>query len=128
MHALRWRSTECLPTGTLGSTRRTDDEEVLTRYSVVYEQGDTSWGAYVRDLPGCMAAGKSRQEVEALIVQVIAAYLQDLRNSDSRYPSPAATPGWSRSDKLPQRPPEPGRLSSTWWYRGERGDQRSSKP
>ena len=41
------------------------------RYSVVYEQGDTSWRAYVPDLPGCVAVGADRAEVEALIVEAI---------------------------------------------------------
>jgi len=27
------------------------------RYPVVYEQGDSSWGAYVSDPPGCVAVG-----------------------------------------------------------------------
>jgi predicted RNase H-like HicB family nuclease len=34
------------------------------RYLVVIEEGATSFGAYVPDLPGCVAAGKTR--VEAL--------------------------------------------------------------
>jgi predicted RNase H-like HicB family nuclease len=41
------------------------------RYSVVYKQGDTSWGAYVPDLPGCVAVGATRAEVETLIVEAI---------------------------------------------------------
>lgn len=49
------------------------------RYSLVYEQGDTSWGAYVSDLPGCVAVGDSRAEVEVLMVEAIGAYLDDLR-------------------------------------------------
>lgn len=27
------------------------------RYSIVCEQGGTSWGAYVPDFPGCVAVG-----------------------------------------------------------------------
>ena len=51
------------------------------RYSVVYEQGDTSWGASVPDLPGCVAAGADRAEVETLIVEAIGAYLARLRST-----------------------------------------------
>ena len=74
MHALRCWSTEYLPPGG-GSTRQTGDEEGLICYSVVYVQGDTSWGEYVPDLPGCVTVGASRAEVERLIVEAIVAYL-----------------------------------------------------
>ena len=32
------------------------------RYMVVIERGETSWGAHVPDLPGCVAVGESREE------------------------------------------------------------------
>ena len=37
------------------------------RYMVVVEQGPSSFGAYVPDLPGCVAVGSSKQEVLQLI-------------------------------------------------------------
>ena len=37
------------------------------RYMFTVEHGETSWGAYVPDLPGCIAAGGSREEVLELI-------------------------------------------------------------
>ena len=33
------------------------------RYMVVIEQGQASFGAYVPDLPGCIATGESAKEV-----------------------------------------------------------------
>ena len=33
-------------------------------YTVIYEKGPTSWGAYVPDLPGVISVGDSRDEVE----------------------------------------------------------------
>jgi predicted RNase H-like HicB family nuclease len=65
----------------------------LMRYSVVYEQGDTSWGAYVPDLPGCVAVGDSRAEVEALIAEAIGAYLDDLREAGQPIPEPRSATG-----------------------------------
>lgn len=62
-------------------------------YSVVYEQGDTSWGAYVPDLPGCVAAGDSRAEVEALIIEAIGAYLNDLRGAGRPVAEPRSATG-----------------------------------
>lgn len=63
------------------------------RYSVVYEQGDTSWGAYVPDLPGCVAVGASRAEVETLIVEAIGAYLEDWREAGRPIPEPRSATG-----------------------------------
>jgi predicted RNase H-like HicB family nuclease len=37
------------------------------RYTVIVEEGVTSWGAHVPDLPGCVAAGESREEVLRLV-------------------------------------------------------------
>jgi hypothetical protein len=37
------------------------------QYLVVIERGPSSYGAYVPDLPGCVAVGESREEVEGLI-------------------------------------------------------------
>ncbi|MGH9064857.1 MAG: type II toxin-antitoxin system HicB family antitoxin [Acidimicrobiales bacterium] len=63
------------------------------RYSVICEQGDTGWGAHVPDLPGCVAAGATRAEVEALIVEAVGAYLGDLRESGQPVPAPRSDVG-----------------------------------
>ena len=39
----------------------------MMKYMVIIEKGPNSWGAYVPDLPGCAAAGESRDEVVRLI-------------------------------------------------------------
>jgi predicted RNase H-like HicB family nuclease len=43
----------------------------LTRFMVVVERGEMSWGAHVADLPDCMAVGESREEVLRLIREAI---------------------------------------------------------
>ncbi len=43
----------------------------MTDYVVVIEQEGDAWGAFVPDLPGCVAAGHSRHEVEELIAEAI---------------------------------------------------------
>jgi len=48
------------------------------RYLVVVEKGLTSFGAYVPDLPGCIAAGVTRDEVLASIHAVIELHLEGL--------------------------------------------------
>ena len=59
-------------------------------YLVVYEKGPTSWGAYVPDLPGCVAAGESREEVRELIEGAIKMHLDGMREDGEPIPEPTA--------------------------------------
>jgi predicted RNase H-like HicB family nuclease len=49
------------------------------RYMVVIEKGDASYGAFVPDVPGCIAAGESEAEVIELITEAIQFHLEDLK-------------------------------------------------
>ena len=51
----------------------------MTRYAVIYERGNRNWSAYVPDLPGCVAAGQTRKETEALIREAIKFHLEGIR-------------------------------------------------
>ncbi len=48
-------------------------------YVVVVEQGPKSYGAFVPDLPGCVAVGESREEVMRLIREAIEFHIEGLR-------------------------------------------------
>jgi predicted RNase H-like HicB family nuclease len=65
----------------------------LSEYVVIYEQGPTSWGAWVPDLPGCVAAGETRAEVERLIREAIDAHIESLREHGEPVPEPSSTAG-----------------------------------
>jgi predicted RNase H-like HicB family nuclease len=56
------------------------------KYMVVIERGPTSFGAYVPDLPGCVAAGESREEVLELVREAIEMHLQALREQGEPVP------------------------------------------
>ena len=60
------------------------------RYVVVYEQTNTGYSAYVPDLPGCVAAGGTRDETDRLIREAIALHVEGLREADELIPQPAA--------------------------------------
>lgn len=60
------------------------------KFTVVIEKGKTSYGAYVPDLPGCVAAAESENEVKRLIAEAIALHLEDLRSRHLRVPRPAS--------------------------------------
>lgn len=58
------------------------------RYMVVIEQGTDSYGAYVPDLPGCIAAGTTKAEVMQLIQEAIEFHLEGLREDGVAVPQP----------------------------------------
>lgn len=61
------------------------------QYLVVIERGASSYGAYVPDLPGCVAVGESAAEVETLIREAIELHVEGLREHGEAIPEPAST-------------------------------------
>ncbi len=62
----------------------------MMRYMVVIEQGQTSWGAHVPDLPGCVAVGESREEVLSLIREAMGFHINGLRSEGLPVPTPTS--------------------------------------
>lgn len=62
----------------------------MIRYRVVLEHGDTSWGARVPDLPGCVAVGETREEAISLIRETIAFHIDALKKHGLSVPRPSA--------------------------------------
>jgi predicted RNase H-like HicB family nuclease len=60
----------------------------LTEYVVILEQGETSIGAYVPDLPGCVAVGETRDEALQLIREAIELHIESLRENGEPVPPP----------------------------------------
>jgi len=60
------------------------------RYLVIVERGQTSWGAHVPDLPGCIAVGDTRDEVMRLIREAIDLHIEGLRLDGQSLPQPAS--------------------------------------
>lgn len=58
------------------------------RYMVVIEQGPSGFGAYVPDLPGCIAAAETKQEVLQLIHEAIEFHLEGLIQNGVSVPQP----------------------------------------
>ena len=61
------------------------------QYLVVIERGSSSYGAYVPDLPGCVAVGESQAEVEALIREAIEIHIEGLREHGEAIPESTST-------------------------------------
>ena len=62
-------------------------------YVVVIEETENGFGAYVPDLPGCIAAGDTREETEALIREAVSHHVEMLREHGDPVPEPRATAG-----------------------------------
>ena len=62
----------------------------MTEYMVVIEKGPTSYGAYVPDLPGCVAVGETEHEALQLIKEAIELHLIGLRELGEHIPPPLA--------------------------------------
>lgn len=61
----------------------------MKEYTIILEHGNTSWGAYVPDLPGCVAVAETREEAERLIKEAILLHILDLRESGEPVPEPS---------------------------------------
>jgi predicted RNase H-like HicB family nuclease len=61
------------------------------QFLVIIEQGPNSFGAYVPDLPGCVAVGESREEVSHLIHEAIEFHLEGLKEVGLPIPQPLST-------------------------------------
>ena len=61
------------------------------RYAVLIEEGATGFGAYVPDLPGCIAAAKTRDEVAKLIQDAMEFHIEGLKQDGEPVPKPTSS-------------------------------------
>ncbi|MFM6476390.1 MAG: type II toxin-antitoxin system HicB family antitoxin, partial [Dolichospermum sp.] len=66
---------------------------IMIEYTVIYERGETNWGAYVPDLPGCVSIGDTLAEVEENIKEAIELYLEVLKEDGKPIPKPSTKVG-----------------------------------
>jgi predicted RNase H-like HicB family nuclease len=60
------------------------------RYAVVIEKGEGNYGAYVPDLPGCVAVGDSVEETKREIREAIEFHIEGLRADGLTIPEPSS--------------------------------------
>jgi len=61
------------------------------RYLVVIEQADGNLSAYSSDLDGCVATGKTREEVEANMREAIRLHIAGLQEDGLPVPEPRSS-------------------------------------
>ncbi len=59
------------------------------QYAIVLERGASSFGAYVPDLPGCVAVGETEVETRELIREAIEFHLDGMREDGEAIPAPS---------------------------------------
>ena len=62
----------------------------MKRFLVVYERTSTGYSAYVPDLPGCIATGETRDQIESLIYEAIQFHLDGLNQENMAIPKGTA--------------------------------------
>ena len=60
----------------------------MNKYLIVVEETGTGYSAYSPDLPGCVATGKTREEVENRMHEAIQVHLEGLKEDGDFIPSP----------------------------------------
>ena len=68
-------------------------------YPVIYEETPTGFLAYLPDLPGCVAAGATRREVERPIRSAVEMHFAGMREDGEPLPSPST---WADTVTVPR--------------------------
>ena len=60
----------------------------MTKFLVIVEKGETSYGAYAPDIPGCVAVGDTREEALQLFREALQEHLELMREEHLPLPEP----------------------------------------
>ena len=64
-----------------------------SEYLIIYERTATGWSAYAPDLPGCVAAGRTRRQTERLMSDAIVMHVEAMIEDGDPIPRPTTTSG-----------------------------------
>ena len=62
----------------------------MNKYLVIFEKVRDNYSAYSPDIPGCIATGKTRDEVEKNIKEAISLHIEGLEKDGLPIPEPAS--------------------------------------
>lgn len=65
----------------------------MRQYTVIYERGKRNWSAYAPDLPGCVAAGKTRAITERRMREAIELHIEAIRDQGEEVPAATTEAG-----------------------------------
>ncbi len=62
----------------------------MNRYLIIVEETPSGYSAYSPDVPGCVAAGRTRSEVEREMRHAIEFHIEGLRAAGEEIPTPSS--------------------------------------
>jgi predicted RNase H-like HicB family nuclease len=63
---------------------------LVMRYAMIIEKGERNYSAYLPDLPGCIATGKTLEEVKRRMSKAIEMHLRGMREDGLQIPEPTS--------------------------------------
>lgn len=60
------------------------------RYAMIIEKGERNYSAYLPDMPGCIATGKTVEEVKRRMREAVELHLRGLREDGLPVPNPTS--------------------------------------
>ncbi len=63
----------------------------MSRYFVIIEESSTGFSAFLPDLPGCIATGATRDDVETRMKEGVEFHVEVMRESGEPVPPPRST-------------------------------------
>jgi predicted RNase H-like HicB family nuclease len=61
----------------------------MNKYVVLFEKSSTGYGAYVPDLPGCVATGRTIEETRVRMTKAIEMHLSAMMEDGDTIPEPS---------------------------------------
>ena len=58
------------------------------RFAIIIEKAKRNWSAYVPDLPGCVATGRTAKEARARLGAAIRLHIDGMREDGQKPPAP----------------------------------------
>ena len=68
----------------------------MREYLVIYERAEGNWATFSPDVPGCIATGKTREEVEEKFREALIFHFEGLQEENLALPEPQAEAGTIR--------------------------------
>ncbi len=62
----------------------------MMRYAMIIEKGERNYSAYLPDLPGCIATGKTIEEIRERMRKAIDMHLRGMREDGLTIPEPSS--------------------------------------
>jgi predicted RNase H-like HicB family nuclease len=70
------------------------------KYTMIVEEGENNYSAYLPDLPGCVATGKTIEELKQLMREAVELHIQGMKEDGLPIPEPNSKVEYIEIDKI----------------------------